>query len=513
MDSKATLPWNSKGVERSNSTASPSGRSTKSHESVSVLGVHPLGSLRVLGREDSPRAASRQTDNDDNLPPLEPHSGEVVLVERAKDAQFRSNRDPQAHSYGGGDVAIVLDLPEVFTVGYDSISFTAKHFLGVRDIPASPHFFWVAHPSGVSARAGIWLLTSETVDRVHVVQWDKYNEVLTEATRAECRNAAEHISQVHSKLIPYPDPTKVAGAVGQVSDSKAQANLTMWRQLSSNITKASLNRITGHQTGGWIVNTLDRVQGALHMAGEVELEMAMPNKNLQSRELKFSFVQQARTFSLESIGAERSLEATDSTPYLMSLIDNSNNDLADDDLVGELQFCYIVGMHLGNDACIQQWWYMVLKLIIKAYLLPIRKPLLAASILRALTAQLTYGTDWLDGSILDYAETNCRELRLGLTIYKRRLEESLQGPGASSLSPDHVAVGAAFSRLETVLSDQGWDVTGQYLRKGTIMMEDGEQVELEMSELEAEDERGEWAPEVVELDEHGRQRDLVSWSD
>jgi A1 cistron-splicing factor AAR2 len=45
------------------------------------------------------------------------------------------------------------------------------------------------------------------------------------------------------------------------------------------------------------------------------------------------------------------------------------------------------------------------------------------------------------------------------------------------------------------------------------MMEDGEQVELEVADLAAEDERGEWAPEVVDLDESGRQRDLVSWND
>jgi A1 cistron-splicing factor AAR2 len=45
------------------------------------------------------------------------------------------------------------------------------------------------------------------------------------------------------------------------------------------------------------------------------------------------------------------------------------------------------------------------------------------------------------------------------------------------------------------------------------MMEDGEEVELEMAELQAEDERGEWAPEVVQLDEQGRQTDLISWDD
>lgn len=34
-------------------------------------------------------------------------------------------------------------------------------------------------------------------------------------------------------------------------------------------------------------------------------------------------------------------------------------------------------------------------------------------------------------------------------------------------------------------------------------------MDAELKDFEAEDERGEWAPVVVDLDENGRERDLI----
>ena len=57
-------------------------------------------------------------------------------------------------------------------------------------------------------------------------------------------------------------------------------------------------------------------------------------------------------------------------------------------------------------------------------------------------------------------------------------------------------------KLEDWLREEwGWELGDEYVRKGMVQLEDGEQVELEMDELEAEDERGEYAPVVVHLDE------------
>ncbi|KAI1061653.1 hypothetical protein LB507_010698 [Fusarium sp. FIESC RH6] len=509
------LPSRPKGLTKSESGASFGGGSAMS---VPVLGSHPLGTLHVHQVNET---HEEEDDDDDGPPPLDPPStqDESHSSSAYKTSQHDSSKsfhsptwDPLTHNLGGGDVVLILDLPEVFTVGYDSISFTAKHFGGIRDIPPGAHFFWVAHPGGLSARCGFWVVANNA-NTVHVMQWDRFNEVLGDSARAEARIQADNLETIHSKLVPYQDPTAVNAASGDLTQAASERNFNMWEQLTGKVSESLLNRVTGQNYDNWTVHTGDRVKGSVLMAAEMELDNSLSNPMLKSRELNFAFSQRTKTYSTDNTGAERTLEATDATPYILSLVDASDNDLTFDDLVGEFQFSFVVGVHLGNDSCIQQWWHMLLKIFLRAHLLPARRPSLAAAFIRTLTAQLTYSASWLEGSILDSAESQTRDLRLALTVYKRRLEELMQGLGNQATS-EQLSVATAFAGLEAVATGTlDWDLRGDYLRRGNVMMEDGEEVELEDADMAAEDERGEWAPEIVDLDESGRQRDLVSWND
>jgi A1 cistron-splicing factor AAR2 len=411
-----------------------------------------------------------------------------------------------------GDVVGFLDLPDVSDVAYDCTFLTTEKFIGVRDVPAGPHFFWVSPPSAIATRSGVWIVGSNSQQHCHVVQWDKYNETLTEAPRSETRNFVDNISQVHARLVRYEDPSAIGEAAGIYSPSMIEMRSGIWRQLTTHVTAAVLDRVAGPQVGGWVVHTLDRAQGLAQFSTEIELDRAVPNKNLQQRELHFAFERTARLFSLQSIGSERTEQANDSTTYLVSQIQDPQKDLKFGDLVAELQFCFVVGVHLSNEACLEQWWFMLLKLILKADRLMRQEPLLVASIWHTVAAQITYSTEYMESSVLDGNDSRCKDLRIGLIIYKLRMKEVFELDN-SSPSVDHLALCSAFSRLEAVLTTIGWDISGDYVRKGMVMMEDGEEVELELSDLEAEDERGEWAPEMVEFDENGRQSDLISLSE
>lgn len=519
------VPLAKGGLRKSSSGA----RSTRSHDSVSVLGAHPYGSLHVLQPDELPLDNSFDAEEreDSPPPPLDPpaslqgrkrvqfsNAPPEILYDESNLSAARETLDTVTHSMGGGDVLLILDLPEVSLVGYDTVSFTAKHFGGIRDIPPGPHFFWVTHPDSGAVRTGFWIISSGT-HQVHVLQWDRFSETILEPSRAEARIQAESLDSFHDKLVPFSDPASVNSGLEKLEASVEQAsneNLKMWKRLSGSITERVLGRVTGQQTNSWHVDTTDRVRGAVLLAAEMELERRFSNHLLQSRELNFRFSQHSKTYSADAVGAARTLAATDATPYMMSVMSEPSKELSDDDVVGELQFAYIVGVHLGNDACIQQWWHVVLRLILKAYLLPEHRPVLAAKLLQTIATQLQYSSEWLDESIMDYSGSNGHELRLALIIYKRRLEEVLDGLGTLATA-DQLTVGTSFAKVETQVVDLGWDLHGDYLRKGKVMMEDGEEVELEMAELQAEDERGEWAPEIVELDEHGRQRDLVSLND
>lgn len=509
MEARSPPPqWLPKGVKKSNSNASAG--STKSYSSVRAIGAYPPGSLRLTNHSqdsDTDVPEEIKEDEEDGPPPLDPPMERAGPQPRkgskASISSTWSNGRRLSHSVGGGDVVLILDLPEVYMVGYDSVSFTVKDFLGVRDIPPGPHFFWVAHPGGLSTRCGAWITTTAETDVVHVIQWDRFHEVLAEASRAEARIQRENLGGIYERLLPCADPAVAAG--GQSSELHSE-NLQMWQQLTGSISEGVLNRVVGQNADNWIVHTGDRVKGSLRMSAEVELDRRISTSLLPAHELNFTLSQLNRTFTTSHHGAQRTLEARDSTLYLDSLLE-SKEGLEASDLVGEFQFAYIVGMLLGNEACIQQWWHTVLKIILRASTLPVHNPGLAAAFTRALTAHLRHSISWVDNSILEYSESQTRDLRLALTIYKSRLDETLDTHTAA----EHLDVGTAFAGLEAVATELDWELRGEYLRKGMVTMEDGEQLEMELMDLEEEDERGEFAPAIVELDEEGRQRDLVSW--
>jgi len=53
------------------------------------------------------------------------------------------------------------------------------------------------------------------------------------------------------------------------------------------------------------------------------------------------------------------------------------------------------------------------------------------------------------------------------------------------------------------------DVLEQKTLTRSPRLEDGEFVDAEVEDFQEEDERGEWAPAVVDLDENGRERGLI----
>jgi len=497
------------GISKSNSTASASGRSTKSYDSIKVLGAFALGSLRVVCHDDPPRMSSGD-DGDGGPPPLDPPES---APKPKRQSHSRSPKNVMAHSLGGGDVVVVLQMPKDYIVGYDALAFTATDFAGVRGLPPGAHFFWAANSENTSSRSGFWVMSSG-VDRVHVIQWHKYNEVFVQPTRTETRIQAENVDEIFPDLPLYRDPTATSALRGQLAWSKIEANQHMWEQLSSSITQSVLDRLTAEQDGAWNVHTGDRVYGAVRHPSELDLDRRLKHPVFQSHEIKFCFRQQDRTYDVSTLGRDRTVNATDTTSYVLAAIDGSRHNLTEEDVVGEYQFAYIVGMYLGNDACIQQWWHTTLALFLRAYRLAIRRPKLVAGVFRTLSAQLAHSSSWLETSILDMNEPNTRDLRIALIIYKRRLNELLEAMDKERITPAHIDVGNAFARVQAfVTTDLGWDIDGHYLRVGKLNLEDGEEIELGMDELQEEDERGEWAPEIVELDEEGRQIGLVSWSD
>lgn len=514
MDGFSSAPWVPMGITKSNSNCSSGGRSTKStggrstkstgvrpaksYESIRVIGRFVLGTLRLISH-DPPE-------------PLPYPVGQSQPVQRGP-ATVPWNR--LTHNMGRGDVVIVLGLPDAYAVGYNNIPYVAMKFTGVKQLPAGPHFFWASHSGNLASRCGFWIM-STGINRVHVVQWNEDSEAFVQPTRAETRIQAEGVDKIYDELPRYRDASAVGPSPEQYNPARAAANKEMWEQLTGSISESALDRIAADQEGGWNTHTCDSVKGAIRLPSEMFRERGYSHALFQCHELKFCFEQQTKTFAAACVGPDRPPDARDSTSYILARVKDPNNPsdraLAEEDIVGEFQFLYIQSMYLGSDACIQQWWFTVLSVIFKAYRLALRRPRLTAGFLRTITAQIIHTTAWIDNSIIANNVSKARDLRLALVVYRRRLHELFKGQDKETITPDHLAVQAAFSRLETVVkSELRWDLKNSFLRRNRPRAEDRQRLGLDLGEPDEDEERGDWEPSAGELDDQGRELGLVSW--
>ncbi|ESZ99349.1 hypothetical protein SBOR_0274 [Sclerotinia borealis F-4128] len=465
--------------------------SEKSVHSVNVVGSYPLGSLRV----HSPS-------------PTREHG--VEHHEVLKD----------------GDVVIIRNLPASTMFGYDTKAYTIKTegtLEGVKHIPAGAHFFWGGSGNG-SSRTGFWFmsmkLASDEYGETHVLRWDNYHESLEEElSEAEKRIQRASIPEIANALESYLNNISVATSASAASVSTSPIPLAspdspiatdgtdMWRRLTSCIKHPYLKRVTGGKWNSWKVSSSHDVKTTELQTSSVPRDEKGSSTNFDGDDfLNFVFPRESRTFSESSSGRERTEQAIDSTAYIVDAIGHCTYEDSDE-IIGELQFCYITGMVLGNLACMEQWSIIVSKLF-GAYRLSMDYPIFFRKVITAVHAQFMYDEEGFDTSIFDHDSHLGDDLKMILTKFKSRLNEQLLSNGAS-ITRDQEEVGKAFEAFESWLWKWGWDLRGNYLRSGKFQLEDGEIIDAELKDFEDEDERGEYAPMIVDLDEDGLEKDRI----
>ncbi|KAL2068118.1 hypothetical protein VTL71DRAFT_16216 [Oculimacula yallundae] len=441
-------------------------RSTKSVRSMQAIGTHSFGTLRV-------------------------HSPSPTRAPNIKGLEFLKS----------GDVVVVRDIPVGVVFGYDTIAFTIKQqgvFEGVKNLNPGAHFVWAGTSDG-SLRTGFWLmsskLTSDEYGDVIVKRWDKYNEVLVdEVSVAEIRIQENSLLEFADKLQPYT--VKQDG----INDP------AIWTRLTSSMKAALLNRVTGRKEWNhWQVSSSYDHKNSSGMSGASSRDFGKDDV------LDFVFPKDGRTFSTNSVGRDRTEQAMDTSAHIVAIITSSCTHEDSDEIIGELQFCFLTGMMLGNIACMEHWAHIV-KIMFRAYRLVMDLPALFRKFIQAVHAQFVYDGVGFEGSILDADSGLEHELKHLLTVFKSRLDEQLL-QAKTRLTPEQKSVGDAFAEFESFLWKWrgGWDLRGNYVRSGQIQLEDGEFVDAELQDFEAEDERGEFAPAVVQLDDDGREIGRVSF--
>lgn len=580
--------------------------SLKSHVSLPVIGTLPLGSLQVHKATEPPRPqqpeATGRVETSD-MPPLE-----------GDDQAPAGPSPPGLHTgaRGGrgrgddGDAFVILDLPGNSTVGCDAkaIGTGASGFKGIRGIPPGPHFVWVSQPGAIS-RSGYWFVTAAAAGagrgRVRVKQWDRFNEVLVPpASRFEARDLSENMAGLYPQLVPheYGDAAAAAAAATRTGknarepggggagrplttaassraepDIEAEDAAQLWRRLTSSVDEKVLARVTGQgQRDGvseWLVDTSDSARGDepsfphtaqvyRAVAGAGELDFLFPEGDVDLAALGREGQGQGQQ-PVAAAAAAAAASTPDTTASILRLLDTPGTGVAGPDLVGEMQLAFLTGLHLSNLSCVDQWWHLVLKVVLRAHGLALLRPGLARALVQTLHAQMVYNEKYIAGggpgtgtrstggkggegddyddddgggddefgferqarheyggadaqgtSILDVVPGNKRKLREALTLFKRRLDGALLSPPPGErITDEQGAVGRAFVDLEAWFWKLGWD-----LRVDAAVGE-----RRKRSEGDDDDDGGgddddddDYQPVIVDLDENGREVGLVSFN-
>lgn len=489
-------------------------------------------------------------------PPGMPGPDSQVPVDLTTEAAAEGSVEPERHDAGstsspaylrGGDIFRTLGLPETLVVGLDAVALTTKKRLsGFRDIPPGAHLLWVQQPDGVS-RCGYWFVTG-VPGIVHTEQWDPYHELLVHPTTQDGNGDGDDIERVYPTLQPYSlhdhnqhqlrAPGLPSASPGDIPLAWAQSPARLWTTLTSAISNQYLNRVTGRGDSAreFFVDSTDVVRDT----------PAAPTSTATSTSgLSFLFAQDIRDLQVLDLGSLRSRVAdTSARIEAVLLADHSattttptdNLAITERDILAEMQFTFLTGTHLGNPACLEQWWNLVLKMVLRAHSLAVSRPLLARDLLRTLHAQLFYTEryvgdgdsssssssalaamsqggvpidsrgavrDDLDGDrpIFEYKPQNKERLRRALAEYKRQLGAVLGGKKHSELEPAQQEVHTTFEELEVWLSQYNWK------------LQDGHEPKREVGEVADSDEEEDEQPVIVEFDEEGREVGLVSFGD
>ena len=159
------------------------------------------------------------------------------------------------------------------------------------------------------------------------------------------------------------------------------------------------------------------------------------------------------------------------------------------EVLGELQFCFLMVLTLANYSCLEQWKRILTVVFtcrealgeIEGYF---------SEVLRVLELQLRHADD-VEGGLFELRdEVGSGWLRGLIREFGDVVREVVDREGE---------LGREMKRFEEAMQERfGWEVKGSVLRRGMLELEDGERVEVSMDGADEDEERGEWAPAVVE---------------
>ncbi|QGA15835.1 hypothetical protein EYB26_003496 [Talaromyces marneffei] len=438
---------------------------------------------------------------------------------------------------------ILPRLPAKTLVGLDLLSFTStEQFYGISDLTPGWHFLYTGTTESFSIRCGAWFYVGDishdsTSDgsksiilhsgaatggpEIRIWRWNQDIETLIPMRGDDGENRLEIMRwkanlgglRQMGALFSYktkglPDNTEI-----DENDATDQSPTRKdWIQLTNRLTPEILSRILGtpysddDDRPSWNINSAstaardaDNIPGiTAEIASEVRTKaFESGQESKKEKELQFLPIDLKRTWREGAIGRERTEAAQDKSWALGDLIgryslSGNSGKKGEGEILGELQFCFLMILTLMNYSCLEQWKRLLSLILTCRIAIREREPFFR-DVLQLLRLQLRHCED-VDGGLFemdgDYDGNFLRKLLTGFrqTIY--------QIEGADTVRQEMNAL------EQWVRTEYGWELRkDSIMRRGMLQLEDGEQVEMEMSGADEDDETGEYAPVIVDVGE------------
>ena len=378
---------------------------------------------------------------------------------------------------------LLLDLPPGILCGIDLLSFTTTaQFRGIKNIPPGWHFIFTSETTSLSIRDGFWfhIPSSNTNSTPLIVRgWDASAGSLFPCSDPDSFRVRLPLLW-DKNLSPYR----------QSAGKEAKAESGDWAALTEHVSPGLLGHLT--QDEDWNVTSAscakedwDEIPGiTAEDVGEKERKLGVLGIDLK------------RTWREGAIGRERTEAALDSSWALGAVVERwqpqDRTHIGDwgNIVLGQMEACFLMMLTLANYSCLEEWKRCVGLVLTCKRAVRERKEWFA-TFLALLRRQMERCED-VETGLFDLSDEGGAYLKRLLKGFKVTL---------GHVFGDAEDIKEEMEALEALLKGEyGWELGDEFVRRGMLELEDGEQVEIEMEEIEGEDEKGEYAPVVVDLD-------------
>ncbi|KAK5132195.1 hypothetical protein LTR08_009319 [Meristemomyces frigidus] len=388
---------------------------------------------------------------------------------------------------------LLLDLPPQALAGIDLLTFTTTpRFKGVKILLPGFHFTFVGSSAAFSERHGIWFHISDDATTagppLFIAKWDVNTEVLVpESGAAEQLSWRANLGGIWREgLTPYRQ-----SAASSKTDEPSE-EFVDWPTLTHHITGALLTRIMGGDGRNWSLSSASSAKRDLEDIPGLTNDDIHPQAE---NELNFLPIDLKQTWREGATGRERTEAAQDRSWALNTIISQhcSSEDMLE--IIGELQVCFLMILTLNNFSCLEQW-KRLLTLLFTCRAAVLTKPQLFAEAIKTLTLQLRH-CKLADSGLIDLADEGGSLLKDLLTRFRKGL--LAQGLAGGSNTGVQDVVDELDDLEEYLVAEHGWQFGGAFAKVGVLELEDGEEVRMDTTAYDEDDETGEYAPQIVDL--------------